>query len=123
MRTVRTVLLGMCAALVMTIGLSTPAQAALSDCQSNETCMFLGSAYFNPHYDYNAQTHGCVNFGGSYVNTISSIVNNTNRQVWLFKGRNCWQGGSAVFDGIDPYTAVPYLPFGWNDNAESAQFD
>ena len=123
MRTFRTLALGLCTALLLTIGLAAPASASLSDCQSNETCMFLGSAYNNSHYDYNAQTHGCVNFGSPYKNTISSIVNNTNRQVWLFTGPNCWQGGSTVFDGVNAHTAVPYLPFGINDNTESAQFD
>lgn len=125
MRTYRATILGLCAVILMTIGLSTPAESAVTDCQSNETCVFAGTSYVNPHYDYNRQTSGCINVGGWWKNNIGSIVNNTNRQVWAFKGPNCWTGGSEVLDGLDAYHKVSFdsALTGWNNNIESLDFD
>lgn len=76
--------------------------AAIGDCQPNEVCTFDGINYGNPHYDYNSTTRHCVNIGAAWDNRIGSIVNRSSRQIWPFKGKDCWQGGSEVLDGIDP---------------------
>ena len=89
MRTFRAIALGLCAALILTIGVAAPANAAISDCQSSETCTFDGTSYENPHYDYNNLLHGCINIGPDWNDRIGSVVNNIPRKVWFYENSGC----------------------------------
>ena len=99
--------------------------AAISDCQPNEVCTFDGINYGIPHYDYNSTTRHCHNIGSAWDNRIGSIVNRSPRQIWAFRGANCWQGGSEVLDGLDSgwaWTAGQRGFSTWNDVISSIDF-
>jgi hypothetical protein len=116
MRTFRTIALGLCTALLLTIGLATPAQAAYSDCQAHELCTYWYVDYLNPHYDYSGLV-GCIEIGGSWDNQISSAYNRRDARIVFWTNHNC--GGSQLT--LDPGQSYnTYWAGDWRNNTFSS---
>ena len=119
MRTLRTICLGLCTALLLTIGLAAPAHASISQCQDHELCTFSeinwGGTNGN-HYDYSGIL-GCRNIGAGWNDNIGSGVNNLSGRVVMWTNANC--GGRALY--VEGHTAwTSGGTFDWTNNSFSS---
>lgn len=61
-------------------------------CNLGSFCTYDGPYRTGAQYNYNSNTHGCVNIGSAWNDRIASAANRlqpTNRIVWMYKEANC----------------------------------
>lgn len=90
MRLLKAIIISVCMGVLLSLSVGIPAQAAVSDCQSNETCMFEHTSFEGAHYDYNSSTHGCQTpFSAAWNDRVSSVVNTTSHRIWFYENAGC----------------------------------
>lgn len=94
---------------------ASPAHAAVSDCQSSETCTFEATSWSGAHYDYNNLLHGCISIGPLWDNRISSVANHIPRKVWFYEDAGC-TGRVIMIAANTNWTAQKQNP-NWPNNS------
>ncbi|WP_456695897.1 peptidase inhibitor family I36 protein [Aeromicrobium sp. P5_D10] len=92
------------------LAVSTPAEAALSDCPSGYMCVWSGKGYSGTMKKYNST--------GAYksisLNTVDSYYNNRSKRTWLHATSN----GSGTYSCLGPGQRNKDLA-GWQTSAKA----